>query len=258
LVFLDQALQLKQAPDGRVAAMANALTEIRHQDRRPKVSDTKLLESPSEYAVALNSELAGFAFDETRVLANRGVWREKAFAQGPDSFLDLEIGTGNGYFFTHRAVQNPARSLVGLELKYKPLVQTIRRALRAGATNARIARYDASVLTNVFAVEEINDVFIHFPDPWPRERSWKHRLINRRFLNDLYQIQKSGSEVDFKTDSQHYFEWALEYMSNSKYQVLWQTRDLHKSEYAALNYITYFESIFRDKGQPIYAIRLKK
>ena len=231
--------------------------EVKPRQRRPRMVETKTLPKPTEYALALNGECADWAYDESRAKEHRGQWRAQ-FGVDTAAPLDLEIGTGNGYFFAHRAVAEPSRSLIGLELKYKPLIQSIRRARREGTENARIARYDASCLEDIFAPAELNHVFIHHPDPWPRKRDWKHRLIQDEFLLKLWDLMRPGSFVNFKTDSEDYYDWALPIFENSKFKKLRATRDLHKSEWASENFITHFESLFLEKGQPIFYCRFEK
>lgn len=222
-----------------------------------KLSKTRDLPSPNEYVRALLGEFSEWAFDEVKVLDFKNHWRE-LFDRAPETPLDLEIGTGNGYHFAWRAETQPERLLVGLELKYKPLIQTIRRALRAGCKNARVARYNASLVENVFAPGELNDIYIHHPDPWLKPSQLKHRLIQDQFLEKLFTLQRPGSEVEFKTDSVEYFDWALPIFEKSPYQMIGWSRDLHSSRFAERNFVTQFEQIFIRKGQPIYYARLRK
>lgn len=217
-----------------------------------QISKTKGLKRPNEYVLALSGELENYAYDEEDCLQFKGQWRAKAFGVSDTAPLDVEIGTGNGFHFGHRALSRPERCLVGIELKYKPLVQAIRRVLREGGTNAKIIRYNAVQLEDVFATGELDDVFIHFPDPWEKLRQQKHRLIQDDFLKSLFQLQKPGSQIEFKTDSRDYFLWALEKFNASPYKVLGSSEDLHNSEYAEKNFVTHFESIFLRKGQPIH------
>ena len=222
-----------------------------------QLSKTKDVPFPNEYVRALMGECSQWAFDEERVLDLKGKWREE-FKVSSEHPVDLEIGTGNGYHFAHRARTNPDRCLVGLELKYKPLIQSIRRALRDQCTNARMARYNAVILNDLFEPGEINEVFIHHPDPWLKKSQKKHRLIQAEFLKDLFQLQKPGCELEFKTDSEVYFDWALPLFQKSPYEVIGSTRDLHNSEFADQNFVTQFENIFLRKGQPIFYARMKK
>ncbi|MGK3947075.1 hypothetical protein ABK046_52985, partial [Streptomyces caeruleatus] len=76
-----------------------------------------------------DNEFKDFAFNEERCVFNKGLWRSDVFKVSETHPMDVEIGTGAGHHFAYRAALNPERLLVGLELKYKPLIQTIRRAL---------------------------------------------------------------------------------------------------------------------------------
>lgn len=220
-----------------------------------QVSKTKSIPRPNEYILALQGEYAPWTYDEEGAPLLRGQWREKAFRMSPKTPLDLEIGTGNGLHFAHHAIQNPERCLLGIELKYKPLIQSIRRVRRAGMENARMARYNAYLVTELFAPQELDNVFIFFPDPWEKLRQHKHRLIQDAFLLQLFEAQRPGAKLIFKTDSHDYFDWSLERFQRSPYKVLSHTHNLHASEFAATNFITQFESIFIRQGVQIgYAL----
>jgi len=220
-----------------------------------RLSRTKTIPLPNEYVRGLQGEYAQWSYDEERAPEFKGKWRAEAFGVGPEAPLDLEIGTGNGLHFAHHAFQHPERCLLGLELRYKPLIQTIRRALKNDCKNARIARYNAYLLNELFVPAEIDDVFIFFPDPWEKLRQQKHRLIRDEFLAQLFEMQRPGSKLIFKTDSRDYFDWSLERFQRSPYKMLGHTYDLHKSEFAAGNFITQFENIFIRQGLQIgYAV----
>ena len=195
------------------------------------MAPTRALRRPTQYVLMMNGEYSEWAFNEERAPLFRGRWRSEVFKVAESHPLDLEIGTGNGYHFAHLACGNKDRAVVGIEIKFKPLIQSIRRALRGGAQNARIVRYDANLLEDLFAEGELNNVYIHHPDPWPKKRHWKHRLIQDEFLAVLWRLMRTGGFVDFKTDSRDYFEWSLEKFRASPFQVTRETWDLHQSEW---------------------------
>jgi len=206
----------------------------------------------------LDGEFAGQAFNEERATALKGQWRKLAFKVDESHALDLEIGTGNGFHFSHLATKHPDRSVLGIEVKFKPLIQSIRRAVSAGAKNCAIARYDAYHLEDLFTDGELNNIYIHFPDPWSKKRQWKHRLIQTEFLVKLHRLMKPGSFLDFKTDNLDYFDWAVERFHASALKVTRETRDLHASEWASENFVTHFEGIFLSQGMKINYARLEK
>jgi tRNA (guanine-N7-)-methyltransferase len=216
-----------------------------------RLSKTRTIPVPNEYVSALYGECAEWSLDEEKAPEMRGLWREKIFGVDEARPLDLEIGTGNGLHFAHHALRNPERCVLGIELKYKPLIQSIRRAVREGARNARVARYNAYLIDQIFQPGELNDVFIFFPDPWEKLRQHKHRLIQDEFLKRLHAIQRPGARLIFKTDSADYFEWALKKFATSPYRQVHHTYDLHQSEFAAANFITQFERIFIRQGLKI-------
>jgi tRNA (guanine-N7-)-methyltransferase len=221
------------------------------------ISRTRDIKRPNEYILALNGEFSEWTFDEERAPECKGKWREilKISADAP---VDVELGTGNGYHFAHQAVSHPERGLVGFELKYKPLIQSIRRAVRGGAVHARAVRYNAAMITDIFAQQEVDNIFIHFPDPWEKLRSHKHRMIQDEFLKRLHFVQKPGGRIEFKTDSREYFDWAMERFERSPYKIAGHSYDLHNSEFASRNFMTHFEKLFTRQGLPTHFAELLK
>ena len=226
--------------------------------RRPQIMLTRTLKRPNAYTLALDGEYKDFAFNEERGPEHKGQWRENIFGISDSAHLDLEIGTGNGVHFQHRCIAEPKRSLVGLELKYKPLIQTIRGAVRRGAKNARVVRYHAFNIDLMFGEAELNDVFIHFPDPWTSPRKPQNRILNPRMLDLFHHLQRPGSRLDFKTDSLEAYLWSLQNVKSSKYQIEFETQDLHNSDLSKENVITQFERIFMRQGISINFMRLRR
>lgn len=225
---------------------------------RRQINITTNLPHQTEYTLALNGEYSYVAFDEVRALANKGKWRSDVFKADSSMPMDLEVGTGNGTHFAHYAVKHPNRLIVGLELKYKPLIQTIRRAVNAGCKNAAVARFHAFNIEDLFVDGELDNVFIHFPDPWTSPKKPKNRVVCKQNLDLLYRLQKPGSIIEFKTDSLVYFLWAMDEIRQSQYKILFETQDLHNSEIKAENFETAFEKIFLREGIKINFVRLQK
>ncbi len=223
--------------------------------RLARTSELKLDFNP--FVDQFKNEFSKNSLDQEEAPLHKEKWREflKLTKSHP---LDLEIGTGAGHHFAHHSQTQPNRFILGLEAKYKPLVQSIRRALDAGAQNAFMVRYNAYHIEELFSEEEIDNVYIHHPDPWPKKKHFKHRLIQDGYLDRLWIIQKSDTFIEFKTDSRDYFDWSLERFNNSKYKKIEHTFDLHNSEYIGDNFVTQFEQIFLNKNQPIYWAKLYK
>jgi tRNA (guanine-N7-)-methyltransferase len=224
-----------------------------------ELTPTKTLNSDNNpYVKMLLEDFSHCALDEERAPQFKGKWSD-FYSEQKFNHVDLEIGTGNGLHFAHRAALEPKRLLLGIEIKFKPLIQSIRRAHKNSPTkNSVMMRYNAYRLEDLFVEGEINDVFIHHPDPWPKKKQVKHRLLQPEYLEKLYKMQKPGSILDFKTDSVDYFEWATPILEASPYKIIKYTKDLHNSEYAKDNFETHFEKIFLRKGQPIFYAQMIK
>lgn len=209
------------------------------------------------YVELMYTEFSSYSFDE-EAIRFKGKWRSEVYDVPDHTPFDLEIGTGNGTHFTHLTEKNPDRIYMGLELKFKTLVQSIRRSVRAGCINSRMAKFRAEQVSELFDFGEINNVYIHFPDPWPKKRHHKNRLIQPEFLGNLNSVMASGSLVEFKTDNCEYFKWATHYFRSSPFQIEFYSEDLHNSFRRDNNFVTHFESLFLNKQQPIYYCLLRK
>ncbi len=233
---------------------------MENSPRRPQINLTRLLPNQNAYTLALDNEFKNYAFNEERAPLNKNKWRSEIFKCEEAKAVDVEIGTGAGMHFSYWANANPERHLVGLELKYKPLIQSIRRAQALGARNSAICRYHAFNIDLLFDKNEINNVFIHFPDPWVAPRKPKNRVVNRAILNGIHEMQREGSFLEFKTDSREYFLWALQEIKETKYKVEFETLNLYKDggKYFEQNYQTTFEKIFVKQGIEINYIKLVK
>ncbi len=172
--------------------------------------------------------------------------------------MDLEIGTGNGFHFAHLCQKHPERKIIGLELKYKTTIQSIRRSLQKGCTNGRMARFPAQRISDFFEKQEVNNTYIHFPDPWPKKRHSRKRLIQDLFLKNLFSIMRSSSFLEFKTDDCSYFRQAMDVFRKSSFDISFFSENVHESSRQNKNFVTHFESLFMKKGQPVFYCRFKK
>ncbi len=210
------------------------------------------------YLLKLRGEFKNVYFDLEDAKKLKGKWKQDSFNVAQDVPMDLEIGTGNGFFFAHHCFQNPERRVVGLEIKYKPLHQTLKRAQSLGATNGRGIRMHASEVDQIFEPNEVENVYIYFPDPWPKKRHHKNRLIQLDFLHRIYDLQKQSTFFEFKTDNKEYFDWTVERLKQSPYRIDRLTYDLHNSEWVNENFETHFEKLWTTKGLKTMLVRCYK
>jgi tRNA (guanine-N7-)-methyltransferase len=129
----------------------------------------------------------------------KGRWAERFGRPGP---LHVEIGSGNGFFLTGLAQRNPDWNLLGVEIRYKRVVICATKLRTAGVTNAVISRYHAAYLDDLLEPRSVDGMYVNHPDPWPKGRHEKNRVISRWFLEDVARFVKPGGWLRVKSDFQ--------------------------------------------------------
>ena len=118
----------------------------------------------------------------------------------------VEIGSGKGRFLIETAMERPDLSLLGIEksLHYHRLIRD--RAVKRGLTNVRLINHDAFVvMQKMLAPESIAEVHVYFPDPWPKRKHERHRLISPRFAETAVLALAVGGDIYLRTEDAAYF-----------------------------------------------------
>ena len=130
---------------------------------------------------------------------------------GPEALyrpLELEIGSGKGTFLVQQAPETPRINYVGLEYARAFWLYASDRCRRHGIENVRLVRTEASFFLRNYVPDGCFDqVHIYFPDPWPKKRHHKRRLVAEPFLRLLGRTVQQGARVRLVTDHAGYFEW---------------------------------------------------
>lgn len=124
----------------------------------------------------------------------------------------LEIGFGSGEHLAMQAAKHPHMGFIGCEPYITAATILLRQIEEQNLTNIRLYNGDARDLIEHLPNASINKAFILFPDPWPKLRHHKRRLVNHRMLDDLHRILISESELLIATDHEGYLNWILEHM----------------------------------------------
>ncbi len=129
--------------------------------------------------------------------------------------LTVEIGFGMGIATALIAEANPEKNYLGLEVHRPGIGRLLWEIERRNITNIRIIEHDAvEVLEKMIAPSSVDAFHIFFPDPWPKKRHHKRRLIKRPFTGLLAQKLVPGGYIYFVSDWAEYGEWALEELSS--------------------------------------------
>ena len=129
---------------------------------------------------------------------------------GNDHPVVLEIGSGKGRFLVSEGRANPGINYLGVEksLHYYRVIEE--RLRRHGLPNTRIINYDAAVVMNeLLRPATIDELHIYFPDPWPRPRERKRRIIRDDVMPLFLRVLRTGGSGIWVTDHEAYFRSAL-------------------------------------------------
>ena len=179
------------------------------------------------------------------------VWRELF---GNDQPVEMEIGMGKGTFLTEQAKARPGVNFFGIEWARWYWRYASDRLRRNGCLNARTIRAEASFFLTEFVPDaSLSVLHIYFPDPWPKARHHKRRLIQEPFLLQVERVLvPGGGRLQVVTDHQEYFEQIEAVVKNSKLTVIDYNRpgSANEGEFVGTN----FERKYRREGRPFYAI----
>lgn len=121
--------------------------------------------------------------------------------------IHIEIGSGKGTFLLGQATAQPGGNFLGIEWARKYYRYAVDRIGRWGLTNVRIIRTDAAGFIAEFVPDDSVDCFhIYFPDPWPKKRHHKRRLICPTNLEQLIRCLRQSGQIRIATDHVDYFE----------------------------------------------------
>ena len=155
-----------------------------------------------------------------------GRWRTDFFPA--PHLLTLEVGCGKGEYTVGLAQRHPNRNFLGLDIKGERIWRGSSRAAELGLTNVGFVRMRAEDLTAQFGLGELDEIWITFPDPRPRDRDIKRRLTSPRFLGLYEQLLTPGGLLHLKTDNAGLFDYTLEILSARPGAVIERfTRDLY-------------------------------
>lgn len=135
---------------------------------------------------------------------------------GREAPLVVEIGFGMGKAFIEMAANDPDSNYLGIEVHAPGVGATMLLAEEQGLNNVKVIKHDAfDVLTKCLAPESLDVLQIFFPDPWPKARQHKRRLVNPQFLELVTPLLKHGGQIRMATDWQNYAEVMLECLTNA-------------------------------------------
>lgn len=190
------------------------------------------------------------------------------FADAPHRPLEVEIGTGKGTYLVAAAARRPNSNFLGIEWAREFFLHAADRASRHRLANVRMLHADAADFLRWRCVSAIVSVIhLYFPDPWPKPRHHKNRIIQDRFLAEVHRVLAPGGEIRIVTDHADYWRWMNEHFdrwTHAPPAPFEDRRFVHlpfepEPEVGADELVgTNFERKYRREGRPFHAAVLRK
>lgn len=171
----------------------------------------------------------------------------------------VEIGAGTGLFCVELAHRHPDKTYVAIDVKADRLQKGAYEALDLGVSNVSFVRARADQICELFEPERVEQIWLTFSDPYPRERSAGRRLTHPTFLVKYHELLKPGGHLVIKHDNPEFFAWSLEQLIATGWHVTELSYDLHTSDLDDdYRVMTSYEQRWLAEGRTVHCVIAEK
>ncbi|MEO6537774.1 MAG: tRNA (guanosine(46)-N7)-methyltransferase TrmB [Ferruginibacter sp.] len=168
----------------------------------------------------------------------------------------LELACGRGEYTVGLAAMHPDKNFIGIDIKGNRMYLGAKKALDATLLNAAFLRTQIEMLPDYFAEEEVDEIWITFPDPHLRTSKSKKRLTHPRFLRLYQQILKKEGRINLKTDSPDLYHFTKRVINLYKLKLFTDCNDVYtKSNMPELKIRTHYEGLDIARSNTIYYLQ---
>lgn len=188
----------------------------------------------------------------------KGQWNTKFFKN--KNPIILELGCGKGEYSVALAQKYPDKNFIGVDIKGARFWRGAKTAIEANLPNVAFLRTQIELIDYAFAEDEVDEIWITFPDPQIKYKRTKHRLTNMEFLKRYKHILKPEGVVNLKTDSEFMHGYTLGLLHGAGHEVLYANHNVYKQEGSpeeVTSIQTFYESQYLEQNKPITYIRFK-
>lgn len=189
----------------------------------------------------------------------KGKWRERIFKNNHP--IVLELGCGRGEYSVELAQRYPERNFIGVDIKGDRFWRGAKFALENGLENVCFLRTQIELIDKLFAENEVDEIWITFPDPQIKHRRGKHRLTNATFLTKYKQILKPEGTVHLKTDSEFLHGFTIGLLEGSGVPIDYAHHDVYRNVYSpekdVVGIQTYYEKKYLEIDKMITYLRFQ-
>ena len=189
--------------------------------------------------------------------ALKGKWGSDFFKN--DNPLVLELACGRGEYTVGLAAKYPQKNVIGIDRKGARMWKGCTESIRLHLPNAAFLRTQIGLIKHFFAENEVDEIWLTFPDPQPTRSKTTKRLTSPLFLDFYRHILKPNGLIHLKTDSELLYEYTLEVIESLHYEILEKSTDIHAVTPSDddLSIQTHYETLWRKEGIPIKYVRFR-
>jgi len=169
---------------------------------------------------------------------------------GNDHPLYVEYCSGNGTWIAERAQQHPASNWVAVEKRYDRVRKIWAKIKNLKLNNLLAVWAGAEIVTrHYFLADSVDGIFINFPDPWPKTRHHKHRLMQDAFIQDLQRVMKPTATLMLVTDDVTYSDQSIDVLRSGGFTSRYQSP--YYVEQVDGYGTSFFDTLWREHGRSI-------
>ena len=172
----------------------------------------------------------------------KGSWSKKIFRN--NNPIALELGCGKGEYTIGLATRFPDNNYIGIDIKGARMWRGAKTANEKNLPNVAFLRTRIEFINSFFSTDEIDEIWITFPDPHPGGKNSNKRLTSPEFLNSYRVFLKNSGLVHLKTDNTELFEYTKKVVVNNNFQTIFATSDLYSANFNV-------ETIFSQNKSPL-------
>jgi tRNA (guanine-N7-)-methyltransferase len=178
----------------------------------------------------------------------KGKWNKEYFRN--NNPIVLELGCGKGEYTVELATKFPLKNFIGIDIKGARIWRGAKTAYENKIPNSSFLRTRIEFIRSFFSEDEVDEIWITFPDPHPRRRDCSKRLTNPHFLNYYRSFLKNNGIIHLKTDNLELYNYTLGIVNHNNLEIIIATSDLYsgKTENDILSIRTHYENIFLGQG----------
>ena len=188
----------------------------------------------------------------------KGQWHKTFFKN--EHPIVLELGCGKGEYSVHLAKQNKHKNFIGIDIKGARFWRGAKTAIEDQMSNVAFIRTQIELIEYIFAKNEVDEIWITFPDPQIKYKRTKHRLTNAAFLKRYKTVLNTTGVVHLKTDSEFMHGYTIGLLHGLGHEIQYANHDVYRQEGSpeeVTEIQTFYEETYLAKDKAITYIRFK-